>query len=114
MNSNDIKKKLNEFATPVVIDINEEDDMANHLHMCDYEIIYKKPRIVQEKCRVYLRSIGMKRDKQMACCDVCKHMKYLQCSGDDPTDIVTIISKTDEDIERLEKVYSKWLRKITK
>ena len=102
-NTNDIKKELNNAVQPTVYDINERTyGSAYHLHMCDFEIIYRNQRSIKNMCKQYLKSIGKKRDKYMMCCDMCKHMKYLQCSEDDNNDVIAIMSPTEEEIKRRE------------
>ena len=102
MNSNDVKKELKKVVEPIVIDVIERtDDQVYHLHMCDFELIYRNSKTIKNKCKQYLKSIGKRRDRYMMCCDMCKHMKYLQCAEDDQDDIVAILSPTEEEIEMM-------------
>lgn len=102
MNSNDVKKELNKVVKPIMIDVLEHaDNNVNHLHMCDFELIYRNSKTIKNKCKQYLKSIGKRRDRYMTCCNMCKHMKYLQCAEDDRDDIVAILSPTEEEIEMM-------------
>ena len=59
-----------------------------HEHMCDFEILNfrycknkrKLEKLVEQKCREYLSSIGKERDECMCCCDGCMHERYLTIS----------------------------------
>lgn len=50
-----------------------------HKHMCFFEMLYDK-RYAKKRCKNYLKTKNMKRDKCLSCCDEadlygCKYMK---------------------------------------
>lgn len=111
---NEAKIKLNEAVRPILYNVDYFSvDADHHLHMCDFDLIYNT-RTAHNKCKQYLKSIGKKRDKNDYCCDMCKHMKYLQCSDNDPDDIVAVISPTEEDIQRWEKIIAEYKKKYNR
>lgn len=98
----DILRKEEEFCNKLW-DSNYQEELKkgnkytslNHQHVCDFELcnfkycknIKKLNKLVEQKCRKYLSSIGKERDKYMECCDNCIHDRYLTIS-DNTEDLV--------------------------
>ena len=80
-----------------------------HYHRCDFELIHFRhcknlkqlDKLVEKKCKEYLKSIGQKRDKDMWCCDHCIHDRYLTVSEKEE-DLVLNIATLGLDSRKLQ------------
>lgn len=84
---------------------------CGHRHMCDFEMLSRTSRQAIKKCKEYLKSIGLKRDDCMVCCDVCKHMKTIYSNPNDYDDIIAIISNTEDETNRFRNDMDQFLWK---
>lgn len=88
--------------------LSEDYHSLTHQHVCDFELLnyrYFKNRkkfdkLIEEKCRAYLSSIGEERDENLDCCDYCIHSRYLTISNVNPDLILNIatlgLDRTDK------------------
>lgn len=83
-----LKEKINTAVNLVL----PENTWLVHTHLCDFTMCGYSKRKQKKMCKEYLASIGQKRDRDLACCDECKHMKFVVCDSDDYNDLVGIIS----------------------
>lgn len=93
----------------------------NHFHMCEFDLLSgmfdwcsgnkkwgaKNAEKLNRKCREYLKTQGLKRDKYLSCCDYCKHALSVSVYGD--AHVYLIQPQTSEEVnERLARFCANW------
>lgn len=93
----------------------------NHFHMCEFDLLSymfdwcsgnkkwaaKDAEKLNRKCREYLKTQGLKRDKDLICCDYCKHALMVSVYGDAHTYLIQ--PQTGKEVEvRLARFRENW------